>query len=157
MTLDKAIAVLFLLIALIYGYASFTYHLLPFERNMSFLPNTFPKALSVLAIILSLIIIVTPKPAGDSDEPGDMDIKKLGRYNIMQASGMIIAMVLYALLLRPIGFIPATIGFLVGTGWILGERKLHYMIAIAAIGTVSIWYLVQETLGIYLKPLPWFM
>ncbi|NNF77342.1 MAG: tripartite tricarboxylate transporter TctB family protein, partial [Rhizobiales bacterium] len=47
MALDKWIAMFFLLFCIIYGYASFTYPLLPFERNMAFLPNTMPMVLGV--------------------------------------------------------------------------------------------------------------
>jgi len=159
MALDKWIAVIFLAIALVYGYAAYTYPLLPFERYMAFLPNTMPLALSGLGILLSLIIILSPKkPADqDSDALGDIDYSKLGEYKTGQALGLIVAMIFYALALRPVGFIPATILFLVGTGWILGERKVHIMFLSALIGTVGIWYLVQEVLGIFLRPLPWFM
>ena len=159
MTLDKAIAAVFLVVALIYGYSAFTYPLLPFERNMSFLPNTLPMALSVLAVILAMIIILSPKakPDASGDVLGDINIARLRDYKIGQALGLLAAMVLYALALRPVGFIPATTLFLVGTGWILGERKLHIMIPIALVGAGSIWYLVQETLGIFLRPLPGFL
>lgn len=159
MTLDKAIAVVFLVVALIYGYAAFNYPLLPFERNMSFLPNTLPTALAVIAIILALIIIVSPKakPDANGDVLGDISIARLREYKLGQAVALLVAMVVYALALRPVGFIPATTLFLVGTGWILGERKLHVMIPVALIGSGLIWYLVQETLGIFLRPLPGFL
>ena len=159
MALDKWIAVVFLAIALVYGYASYTYPLLPFERNMVFLPNTMPMVLSGLGILLSLIIILTPKKTVDADEDalGDFDIPRLRDHKTGQALGLIAAMVFYALALRPIGFVVATTLFLFGTGWILGERKLHIMILSALVGAGCIWYLVQETLGIFLRPLPWFM
>ena len=159
MTLDKAIAAVFLVVALIYGYAAFTYRLLPFERNMSFLPNTLPTVLSVLAAILAVIIIVLPKARPDSsgDVLGDINIARLREYKIGQAAGLIAAMVVYALALRPAGFLASTTLFLAGTGWILGERKLHIMIPVALAGAGSIWYLVQETLGIFLRPLPGFL
>ncbi len=67
MALDKSIALIFLVIALIYGYASYTYPLLPFERNMVFLPNTMPMVLSGLGILLSLIIILTHRKTADAD------------------------------------------------------------------------------------------
>ena len=159
MALDKSIAVVFLVISLVYGYAAYTYPLLPFELYMVFLPNTMPMALSGLGILLSLIIILTPRKAqdGDGDVLGDFDISKLREYKTGQALGLIAAMVLYALALRPVGFILATTLFLVGTGWILGERKLHIMIPTALVAVGCIWYLVQEALGIFLRPLPWFM
>lgn len=159
MALDKIIAVLFLVIAIIYGYASYTYPLLPFELNMVFLPNTMPMVLSVLGIVLSLIIILSPTKTGDAsgDSLGDIDISRWRDYKTGQAIGLIAAMLVYALALRPVGFIAATTLFLFGTGWMLGERKPHIMILTSLIGAGFIWYLVQETLGIFLRPLPWFM
>ena len=50
MALDKWIAVFFLVVCVIYGYAAYTYPLLPFELNMTFLPNTLPMVLSVLGV-----------------------------------------------------------------------------------------------------------
>lgn len=158
MALDKWIAVFFLIISVIYGYASYSYPLLPFERNMPFLPNTLPIALSVIGIILSGIIIFSKKVDDDGKEvEADIDLRQWQKYKVGQAGAMLVAMVVYALLLRPMGFIPSTVFFLVGSGWILGERKLHVMITVAVMGTGVIWYLVQEVLGIFLKPLPWFM
>jgi len=65
--------------------------------------------------------------------------------------------VVYALALRPLGFLGSTIGFIVLGGVILGERKLHILIPVAAIAAGSIWYLVQEVLGIFLRPWPGFL
>ena len=159
MALDKWIAVVFLVIALVYGYSAYTYPLLPFELYMVFLPNTMPMALSGLGILLSLLIILTPRKPAEVDGTvlGDFDTSNLRQYKTGQALGLIAAMILYALALRPIGFLLATTLFLVGTEWILGERKPLLMIVTASIGAGSIWYLVQEALGIFLRPLPWFM
>lgn len=159
MALDKWIAVLFLVIAIVYGYASFTYPLLPFERNMAFLPNTLPMALSVFGVVLSLVVILSPKPQADADGKvlGTVDLDELRKFKLGQAFSLIAAMVIYAVALRPIGFIAATTAFLVGAGWILGERKLQLMIPIAIAAALLIWFLVQQALGIFLRPLPWFL
>lgn len=159
MTLDRSIAIVFFIVSVAYGYAAYTYPLLPFERNMSFLPNTFPMGLSVLGGLLSLLIIFSPKakPDANGDVLGDIDVAKLREYKIGQALALIAAMILYALALRPIGFLASTTLFLICASWILGERKLHIMIVASVAGAGVIWFLVQETLGIYLRPLPWFM
>jgi putative tricarboxylic transport membrane protein len=159
MALDKWIAVVFLLICVIYGYSAYTYPLLPFERNMTFLPNTMPMVLSVLGVSFALLILLAPSPKADADGDalGNINLAKWREYKVGQALGLIILMTVYALALRPIGFIAATTLFLVGAGWTLGERKLVTMIAVALIGALCIWYLVQETLGIFLTPLPWFL
>lgn len=159
MALDKWIAVFFLVVAIAYGYAAFTYPLLPFERNMVFLPNTLPMALSVFGIILSLVVILSPKPEANADGTvlGDVDLAQLRKYKLGQAFGLIAAMVVYALALQPVGFIIATTAFLTGAGWILGERKLLLMLPIALTAAAAIWFLVQQTLGIFLRPLPGFL
>jgi putative tricarboxylic transport membrane protein len=157
MALDRWVAILFLAISLVYGYAAYNYPLLPFERNMVFLPNTFPMALSVLAVIVALIIVISPRAAKDADELGDIDLARLREFKIAQTLGLVAAMVLYALLLRPIGFLTATALFIAGTSIILGERKFHVLVPIAVVTSGVIWYLVQETLGIFLRPWPAFL
>ena len=109
MRLDKGIAVIFLVVALIYGFAAFNYPLLPFERNMPFLPNTLPMALSVISVLLSAMILLSRKAPADAegDVLGSIDLEKFREYKIGQALGLIAAMVLYALALRPVGFIAA--------------------------------------------------
>ena len=159
MPLDKWIAAIFLVISIVYGVASFNYPLLPFERNMVFLPNTMPMVLSVAGTILSLLIMIAPKSSaeGEGDALGSINLDKWRQYKVGQALALIAMMVTYALTLRSFGFIVSTTLFLVASGWILGERKLPMMFCVAVIGALSIWYLVQETLGIYLRPLPWFI
>ena len=158
MKLDKWIAVLFLLLSLIYGYTAFTYELLPFERNMAFLPNTMPIVLSVLGGILAFVLIFVPETAADGgDAQVNIDVSNLRQYKLGQAITLLLAMVLYALALRPIGFIASTVLFLFGGSYILGERRYLIMIPIALTGAISIWYLVQEVLGIFLRPWPWFI
>ena len=157
MTLDRWVAILFLAISLVYGYAAYNYPLLPFERNMVFLPNTLPMVLSVLAVIVSLIIVVAPGTPKDPDSLGDVDVAQLRKLKIGQTLGLVGAMVLYALLLRPIGFLAATALFIAGTSIILGERKFHLLIPLAVVTSGVVWYLVQETLGIFLRPWPAFL
>ena len=63
-------------------------------------------------------------------------------------------MIAYALCLRPVGFLLSTVSFLVLGSVKLGERKWHVMISAALIATCVVWYLVQQVLGIYMRPLP---
>ena len=125
---------------------------------MSFLPNTMPIVLSVLGGILALVLIFAPKTAPDDGEVlGNIDVSKLRQYKLGQAMALLLVMALYALALRPIGFMASTVLFLAGGSFILGERRYLIMIPIALIGAFGIWYLVQEMLGIFLRPWPWFI
>ena len=161
MTLERAIAGIFVLLCLIYGYTAFVTmeaNLLPFELNMTFLPNTMPKWLSVLGVIVGLVVVVQsgPKDLAEIDS-GEIDYRNMRQYKLAQALFLLGLMVAYALLLRPIGFLAATTLFLAGGSMILGERKYIVFIPVAAITALMIWYLVQEVLGIFLRPWPWFI
>lgn len=160
MTLNRWIAAIFLVICLVYGYTAFVSMdalLPPFMKQSPIWPSSFPKVLAAFGILLSLIILLTPASKDSEPGAGDINYQRLGDYKLGQALGLLGLMVLYALSLRPIGFLISTVGFLVISGFLLGERKLHIMIPIALVTAVAIWYLVQEVLGIFLRPLPWFL
>ncbi|WP_435139487.1 tripartite tricarboxylate transporter TctB family protein [Pseudopelagicola sp. nBUS_19] len=158
MALDRWIGLILLGVCLAYGYAAwFTMddNLAPFMKRNPIWPSTFPKVLSVLAIITSLIIVTgleksTPKDA-------DIDYRRLLDYNVGQAILLLVLMVAYALCLRPLGFIFSTSAFLILGSVTLGERKWLVIVSTALIATFIVWYLVQEVLGIYMRPLPGFI
>ncbi len=157
MALDRWIALILLGICLAYGYAAwFTMDdgLAPFMRRNPIWPSTFPKVLSVFGIIASLIILLGFEK-GDT-EIGEIDYRRLHEYKLGQAILLLCLMVAYALCLRPIGFLIATSTFLIAGSFILGERKWVVMLPIAFSATFVVWYLVQEVLGIYMRPLPGF-
>ena len=163
MALDRWIALIFVLFCCLYGYAAFftmDQLLPPFMQRNPVWPSTFPKMLSVLGVFIGLIVLLgLEKPAGGEKEPSATDInyRRLGEYKIGQALMLLGLMVAYALMLRPAGFLLSTAVFLVAGNAILGERKFHIMIPVAVIATVFVWYLVQEVLGIFLRPYPFFM
>ena len=161
MTLDRAIAGIFVLLCLIYGYTAFVAmeaSLLPFELNMTFLPNTMPKWLSVLGVIVGLVVVIQTGPkANDEIDAGEIDYRNLRQYKLAQALFLLGLMLAYAMLLRPIGFLAATTDDRAVGSIILGERKYIVLIPIAVSTAFIIWYLVQEVLGIFLRPWPWFI
>jgi putative tricarboxylic transport membrane protein len=160
-TLDRAIAGIFVLICLVYGYTAFVVMeagLLPFELNMTFLPNTLPKWLSVMGVVVGLVVVIQagPKPGAVVD-PGGIDVRNLRQYKLGQAIFLLVLMAAYALSLRPIGFIAASTLFLALGAMILGERRYALLMPIVLFAAFLIWYLVQEVLGIFLRPWPWFI
>lgn len=159
MALDRWIALVLLGICLAYGYAAwFTMddNLAPFMRRNPIWPSTFPKILSVLGIIAASVILLGLEKSVDTKE-AEIDYRRLGEYKTGQAVLLLMLMVAYALCLRPVGFLLSTTVFLIAGSFILGERKWHVMIPVAVIATASVWYLVQEVLGIYMRPLPGFI
>ena len=158
MALDRWIALCLLGLCILYGYTAwFTMDasLAPFMRRNPIWPSTFPKVLSVLGITASFIILIGLEKG--EEKIGEIDHRRLGDYFLGQALVLLGLMVVYALCLRPLGFLFSTSAFLIFGSSILGERKLHVMIPVAFIATGAVWYLVQEVLGIFLRPLPIFV
>ena len=162
MALDRWIALIFVLFCCIYGYAAFftmDQLLPPFMSRNPVWPSTFPKVLAVLGIIVGLVVLLGfEKPSGSTQPAaGDIDYRRLWEYNIGQALLLLGLMVLYALMLRPAGFLLSTTLFLAGGSAILGERRWALMLLVSVLAAGTVWYLVQEVLGIFLRPLPFFL
>ncbi|MCI2398097.1 tripartite tricarboxylate transporter TctB family protein [Aliiroseovarius subalbicans] len=159
MALDRWIAFVILCVSLAYGYAAFFTMdglLAPFMQRNPIWPSTFPKVLSVLAILASLVILLGLEKTPETDAEPDIDYRRLGEYHLVQALLLLALMVAYALLLRPAGFLLSTVGFLTIGAMVLGERKLHILLPVSIIATGVVWYLVEQVLGIFLRPLPFF-
>jgi len=163
MALDRWIALIFIAFCCAYGYLAFftmDNQLAPFMQRNPVWPSTFPKILAVLGLICGLVVLLGLEPGiTDTKEPSASDInyRNLGQYKTGQALMLLGLMVAYALMLRPAGFFIATTVFLVGGSAVLGERKWHIMIPVALLASGFVWYLVQQVLGIFLRPLPFFM
>lgn len=159
MALDRWIALVFLLICLAYGYGAFFVMdatIPPFMKRNPVWPSTFPKVIAVLGALSSLYVLIGFEKPGE-DKPVDIDYRRLWDYNIGQAVLLLGLMVLYALMLRPAGFLASTSVFLIAGSLVLGERRFVLLLAVSLIATVAIWYLVEGVLGIFLRPLPFFM
>lgn len=154
MSLDRWIAAAALAVCIVYGYAAYTYPLLPFERHIAFRPNTMPMVLAAVGAILSLLVLLAPRQPSAS---ADIDLDRLATYRLKTTATVIVSMVVYALLLRPAGFLIATTAFLAGNAWLLGERRVWLLATIPAAGALAIWLLVQEALGIFMRPWPGFL
>ena len=160
MALDRWIALVILGVSIAYGYAAFFTmdHLLPpFMQRNPIWPSTFPKVLSVLAILTSLVILLGLEKSDATEKTPDIDYRRLTDYNLGQALALLGLMVAYALLLRPAGFLLATSGFLAIGAMILGERKLWLLIPICGASALFVWYLVDQVLGIFMRPWPGFI
>jgi len=160
MALDRWIAMIILLICLAYGYAAFFTMddaLAPFMRRNPIWPSTFPKILSVMAIICSLLILLGFEKGSGEPKATEINYRRLTDYKLGQAIALLVLMVAYALLLRPLGFLFSTFAFLFVGSYILGERKYVVMVVAPAIAAGVVWYLVDRVLGIFLSPLPFFL
>ncbi len=148
---DRLVALVILAFTIGYGMLAWDYALLPFETRMPFKPNTMPIGLAVIATFFSLAVLVAPGGAagGLSD-----DASGWRGFNWKRTIGLIALMIAYAFLLRPAGYVVATTGFLAFGAIVLGERRYAILLPVAVTGAFSTWYLVDQMLGIYMKPWP---
>ena len=157
MSFDRWIALVVLSISLIYSYAAFftmDQLLPPFMQRNPVWPSTFPKILGILSIIVSTTIILGLEKNKHNNNGTEIDYRRILDYNLGPAIFLVIMMALYAITLRPLGFFISTITFLTVSGYILGERKVLILLFVAALASFIIWYLVEQVLGIYLRPFP---
>ena len=125
MAREKVGALLLLAFSMSYGLLAFKIPLSFLAQQEFFTSRTMPYSLSILGIILSLLILVLPTgdPSGKrtlKEETAGMDWKK--------AILLVVAMVVYGLIMKWLGFILASILFLMAGFYILGERKFKKMI-----------------------------
>ncbi|MFT7491331.1 MAG: putative tricarboxylic transport membrane protein [Pseudohongiellaceae bacterium] len=157
MSLERALALFFLLVSLIYGYTAFFIidaALPPYAKLGSVWPSSFPKIIALVGIFIAFCLIFSQS---NNDEKSAISRETFRSYHLRPALILLSMMVAYALLLRPMGFVISTFSFLVLGAVVLGERKMILLMFIASTCAVGIWYLVQQVLGIYLRPWPWFL
>lgn len=157
MTLERWLSLAFLLFCMSYGYGAFITMdaaLPPFAKFSPVWPSSFPKILTVIGLVLAFGQLTIWHR---SEPEGEIDRRHLHQYEWLTAGQILALMIAYALLLRYLGFLVATMMFLVLSAWVLGERRLLTLLLISAVGAVGIWYLVDPVLGIFLRPMPFFL
>jgi putative tricarboxylic transport membrane protein len=159
MKLEKYIALILCLIFILYGYEAFFTmdELLPpiLKRNPVW-PSTFPKILAAFGFFISILILLNIEK-NEVNTSENLDYKKVTNHSYFRVILLILGMVLYALNLRYLGFILSSFLFLSLSSFLLGERNFVKCLIIILISTISIWYLVNEVLGIYMNPYPLFL
>lgn len=157
MTLERWLALLFLLFSLAYGYSSFFVMdgMLPvFAKLSPVWPSSFPKILSLMGISIGFGQLFFWSNTISNKE---LDRDNMGQYEWRQVGSVILLMILYALLLRTFGFVLSTVSFLSLAAMVLGERNYKWLVPISLVGAFGIWYLVDQVLGIFLRPWPFFV
>ncbi|MEQ8390223.1 MAG: tripartite tricarboxylate transporter TctB family protein [Thalassospira sp.] len=143
---DKFGALLFLCLALIYGFYVSDIPLLFGDEDAPFNARTLPNALAWILGVVSFIQLVMPA----NQEAGSLSNAfrglKWGRVVVLA-----ILMVFYGLTIRQLGFPISTSLFLMGGFYTLGERRPHVLILTAVLVTLAFWGLLYA-MGIYLTP-----
>jgi putative tricarboxylic transport membrane protein len=147
---DKYGALFFLLISVAYGLKAFDIPLTILAQRETFNARTLPFGLAVAGVVLSFLILVLPSV---DEKDGSATLKQtvsgLDWKRVFLLLGL---MVFYGLVMKFLGFVIASVLFLLGGMWVLGERRLWLMLLSAIPLVLFIWVLMAQLLGMYIAP-----
>ncbi|MEH6403764.1 MAG: tripartite tricarboxylate transporter TctB family protein [Sneathiella sp.] len=146
-TKDKAGAFAFLVLALAYGLNIGDIPMLPGDEDEPFNAKTMPIFLAWFMGGVSFLMLVTRSTNENGSDPVVAAFTGLQWGKTAQLLGL---MIFYGFTITFLGFIPATILFILGGLWILEERRLKVLLLTSIPLTVIFWYILSQLLGIYL-------
>ncbi len=149
MAREKVGALVILLFSIAYGVLATNIRLSFMAQNEFFTARTMPYALSVVGIVLSLLIIIMPTV----DDEGKKSLPEATHgMDWKKAIFLVISMVAYGMTMKWLGFIIASIVFLIVGFYILGERRIKTMLLAAIPLVVVLWFVMSSLLGVYIAP-----
>ena len=141
---SRLIGAVFLLAFLAYGYTAKEIPLDFWAEVELFNARSFPIIVSVGGSIFALIFIFQA-PSSPAEPLSGLNIELVGLIGLM---------LLYAAFLERLGFISATVIFLVSAFLILGERRPIILFAVSG-GITTCFYFLMSVLEIYLPQGAW--
>lgn len=146
---EKCGAMVMLVFSMAYGYQATIMPLTFMAAQESFNSKTLPMGLSLVGVVISFLILVLPP----TTEEGRTDFKEAFKGKVWDKTiGLFINMAVYGVAMPFLGFIVASLVFLLVGFYILGERKWGKMIAAAALVVLGVWALLSKVMGIYIAP-----
>ena len=136
----------FLVLSFFYGYNASQIQLFSAVVEV-FNARTLPLGLSAAGVIFSILLLVLPDKTKEDDFIGR--IKSLNWGTTIK---LFVAMSIYGLIFKYIGFFIATFLFLNVSFWIMGERNIKMMLTISCSMIVVFWLFLRYFLDIYIDP-----
>lgn len=147
---DKYGALFMLLLSIAYGLKAFDIPLTIMAQRESFNARTLPFGLAIAGTVLSLLILVLPSV---QEADGSASLKSTFSGLDWKRVFLLLAnMVFFGLIMNFLGFVIASVLFLMGGMWILGERRLWIMLLSSIPLVLGIWLLMARLLGMYIAP-----
>ena len=134
-------AFIFLLIFLIYSYLAGEIRVFAFDENADFNARTFPKLISYLGILVSLLTLVLSK-----NEKEDM-----GQYEWVSVIILFALVFSYGLLIKTIGFFVSTNLFLIVSYLYLGVRNYKVIILSSLPVVAGLQFMLHGLLDVYIR------
>lgn len=144
LTKERIGALFFLVLSMAYGYYGNDIKLLPGDEYEAMTARTVPFFLALLGIGLSLILLVT----GNNED----DSSATTQHEWQPVALLIVLTLVYGISLDWMGFLLATILFLIGGFYILGERRWKILLSVSIGFVLVFWYSLTRLLEIYLAP-----
>ncbi len=149
MAREKVGALVMLLFSIAYGLLATRIPLSFLSQQEVFSARTMPYGLAVAGCILSLLILVLPI----RDESGRQSLSEVTDGMAWgKAIALVVLMIIYGLIMKWVGFIIASILFLTAGFYVLGERRLKFMVLAAIPLVVFLWFVMSSLLGVYIAP-----
>ncbi|MEH6470053.1 MAG: tripartite tricarboxylate transporter TctB family protein [Halopseudomonas sp.] len=136
---------IFLCLSIAYGYYGQQIPLLPGDEFEAFHARSLPTTLAVLGTLLSIALLVTSR----------FDPKqklRLEGYDFALVAKLLVLVMLFAVALEWVGFLVATIFFLIGGYWLLGVRSIKMLLVASIPFAIFLWFALSQLLDVYLAP-----
>ena len=134
-------AFIFLLIFLIYSYLAGEIRVFAFDENADFNARTFPKLISYLGIIVSLLTLVLSKNEKEN----------MGQYEWISVIGLFALVFSYGVLIKTIGFFVSTNLFLIISYLYLGVRSYKVIIFSSLPVVAALQFMLHGLLDVYIR------
>lgn len=149
MTKNVIGSIFFLIFSSFYFFNVFSIKQMPGGQFEVMTPSTFPYYIGLSGIVISLVLLVLSLMAKDNDKISLAYLKTLDFKSIVL---FIAVMIFYGFTIRTLGFIIATIIFLVLGFLILKERNLKRIFLISIGVSVGFYLILNNLLGVYIDP-----
>jgi|TARA_Y100000385_G_scaffold30151_1_gene28392 putative tricarboxylic transport membrane protein len=134
-------AFIFLLIFLIYSYLAGEIRVFAFDENADFNARTFPKLISYLGIIVSLLTLVLSKNEEEN----------MVQYEWISVIILFALVFSYGLLIKTIGFFVSTNLFLIVSYLYLGVRSYKVIILSSLPVVAGLQFMLHGLLDVYIR------
>ena len=134
-------AFIFLLIFLIYSYLAGEIRVFAFDENADFNARTFPKLISYLGIIVSLLTLVLSKNEEEN----------MSQYEWISVIILFALVFSYGLLIKTIGFFVSTNLFLIVSYLYLGVRSYKVIILSSLPVVAGLQFMLHGLLDVYIR------
>ena len=149
MAREKVGALCMLLFSIAYGLLATRIPLSFLSQQETFTARTMPYGLAVAGAVLSLAILVLPT----RDPEGKETLPEVTRGMAWgQAIALVLLMIAYGLIMKWVGFIVASILFLMAGFYVMGERRRKFIVLASIPLVVFLWFVMSSLLGVYIAP-----